>query len=371
MDYTALNWAVLQLTDSPFHLGLINACRLVPAFLFSVPAGVMADRYDRRKLLILVQLGMMLLTFALAYQLEASRAFWPFALIVTARSVLSAMDPPIRNALISNLVSPDRLASAIAMNTAVINLSRIIGPLCAGMLLSAFPIHSIFWIYGWSTAAVLATLLLLRPEKGREQNRKRTDKGDIREAAEYIRNNPSVQSLLILAVVPMLFGFPYSSMMPLFAEELLQLGPEGFGLLLAVTAAGALAGSAWLSLGRGVRCAGKWLVCSIIVFGLSLLLFTFSAHIVPAAVFLFAAGTAGQIYRTMSRITLQTEVPDRLRGRMMSIALMDRGFIPLGALGIGALAAMAGARWAGIAMGLGCIVVTLLVVSLRRQIWRL
>ena len=159
MDLVALNWAVLQFTNSPLHLGIINACRLVPTFLLSIPAGILADRYDRRKLLIWLQIGMMLLTFCLGYLVEARQSFWLFAFIVTLRSMLAAMDPPIRNALIPNLVPQSSMASAIAINTMVINLSRIIGPAIAGALIAITDIAQIilYQCVGYIRCTILFT----------------------------------------------------------------------------------------------------------------------------------------------------------------------------------------------------------------------
>ncbi|GAX90008.1 MFS transporter [Effusibacillus lacus] len=371
MDLVALNWAVLQFTNSPLHLGLINACRLVPTFLLSVPAGVMADRYDRRKLLIWLQVGIMLLTFCIAYLMAIGSPFWLFAAVVTLRSILTAMDPPIRNALIPNLVPETSMASAIAINTTVINLSRIVGPAIAGALLAVMKIETVFWISAWSVAAVLLSLMVIRPESDRDVAAKSKGKANIYEAIAYVKQNPSVQSLLILAIVPMVFGFPYTSMMPVFARDLMQLGPEGFGALLSISSIGAIAGSAWLSIGREMKGAGKWLVCSVIGFGLSLLLFVVTSNFLLAAIAMFLVGLTSQTYRTMSRITLQMQVPDPLRGRILSIALMDRGFIPLGAIMIGAIAGWAGTLWAGLVMGAGCVAVTLAVIFARRQIWYL
>jgi MFS family permease len=231
-------------------------------------------------------------------------------------------------------------------------------------------VADVFWISGFSIVAVLLSLLVVRPESNRDAVSSNM-KADLQEAAVYVKNSPTVQSLLILAVVPMVFAFPYTAMMPLFAEDLLQLGPEGLGILLSVAAAGALVGSAWLSLGSGTQEAGKWLVCSTIGFGLFLLLFMFAQTLLTAAVMLFLVGLASSTYRTMSRVTLQTRVPDRLRGRIISIALMDRGLMPLGAILIGAIAEWAGALWAGVVMGGGCIAVTLAVLAARRQIWSL
>lgn len=370
MTLVALNWAVLEFTGSALYLGLINACRMVPAFLLSVPAGVLADRSDRRKLLILLQAGTMLSTFCVGYLLAADSPFWPLAAVVTLRSVLMAMVIPVRNALIPNLVPESQEASAVAVDSGVRNISRIVGPAIAGILLAVMEVADVFWISACSIVAVLLSLLVVHPESDRSATSNNM-KADVQEAAVYVKNSPSVQSLLILAVVPMVFAFPYTAMMPLFAEDLLQLGPEGLGVLLSVAAAGALVGSAWLSLGSETQEAGKWLVCSIIGFGLFLLLFMTAETLITAAVLMFLVGLASATYRTISRVTLQTRVPDRLRGRILSIALMDRGLMPLGALLIGAVAEWAGALWAGMVMGGGCVAVTLAVLAARRQIWSL
>jgi predicted MFS family arabinose efflux permease len=370
MDLVALNWAVLQFTNSPLHLGLMNACRLVPTFLLSVPAGILADRYDRRKLLIWLQIGMMLLTFCLGYLVEARQSFWLLTFIVTLRSMLAAMDPPIRNALLPNLVPQSAMASAIAINTMVINLSRIIGPAIAGALLTTIDIANLFYINAWGTLGVLFSLLLIRSHAFSTPDKKEREKTTLREATDYVKSQPSVRSLLILAIVPMVFGFPYTTMMPLFARDLLNLGPEGFGMLLSVSSIGAIVGTTWLSL-KEIKGAGKWLVYSIMGFGLSLLLFIGTKNLFVAGAAMFLVGLTSQTYRTLSRITLQMHVPDRLRGRILSIALMDRGFIPLGALLIGAIATWAGTLWAGGVMGLGCIVTTSIIVIRRRQILKL
>jgi len=370
MTLVALNWAVLEFTGSALYLGLINACRMVPAFLLSVPAGVLADRSDRRKLLILLQAGVMPSTFCVGYLLAAESPFWLLAVVVTLRSVLMAMVIPVRNSLIPNLVPESQVASAVAVDSGVRNLSRIVGPAIAGTLLAVMEVADVFWISGFSIVAVLLSLLVVRPESNRDAVSSNM-KADLQEAAVYVKNSPTIQSLLILAVVPMVFAFPYTAMMPLFAEDLLQLGPEGLGILLSVAAAGALVGSAWLSLGSGTQEAGKWLVRSTIGFGLFLLLFMFAQTLLTAAVMLFLVGLASSTYRTMSRVTLQTRVPDRLRGRILSIALMDRGFMPLGAILIGSVAQWAGTLWAGVVMGGGCIAVTLVVLAARRQIWSL
>lgn len=371
MDIVALNWAALQMTDSPMLLALINACRLVPIFVLSFPAGMLADRYNRRKLLIGIQTFVTLLTFALGALLMTGAGFWMFAALVTARSVLMAMDPPVRNSMIPNLVEESAIPSAIALNTTVLNLSRIVGPATAGLLLTVIEPAQIFYVSGAALLVELICLFVIRMRPQRHRPAPKKAKAGMGEALVYIRRHPNVQSLLILAIVPMVFGFPYSSMMPLFAQDLYQLGPDGFGALLSVSAAGAIIGSFWLSLVGGRIGAGKWLVCSVIGFGVSLAAFMLMKDFFTAACAMFLVGLTSQTYRTLSRMTIQMQVPDHLRGRIMSIALMDRGFIPLGALLIGMVATQFGTLSAGLMMGVCCVVITLIMLAARRQIWEL
>ncbi|WP_214484356.1 MFS transporter [Bacillus sp. SM2101] len=371
MDLVVLNWAVLQFTNSPLQLAIINACRLVPTFIFSVPGGILADRYDRRKLLILLQSGMMLLTVWIGFLVEGGQSYKLFILIVTVRAILAAMEPPIRQALLPELVPTSSMASAIAINTTIIHLARIIGPAIAGVLLAVLNTANLFYLNALCMLGVILSLLMIRYQSFSEVNRKEKHPTSIADAIAFVKTTPTVQSLLILAVVPMLFGFPYTTMMPLFVKDLYKLGPGSFGMLLAISSIGALVGSCWLSIGRELNNIGKWLIYSIIAFGGSLLLFVVTSNIFIASIAMFLVGLTSQVYRTMSRITIQMKVPNRLRGRILSIALMDRGFIPLGALVIGMIATWAGTMWAGVVMGLGCIVSTIIVVTYRRQIYYL
>jgi len=372
MDLASLNWAVLSLTDSAFALGVINACRLLPIFALSLPAGVLADRFDRRRLLIGLQCGTMSLTLVLGLLTASHGPFWVFATCVTFRSVFEAMATPVRNALFPNYVPRAALASAVAVQAASMNLARVIGPAIAGVLLTSIRIEHIFWINSlFSLAAILGTLLAARHKTEDSSERETKTRGGLREAFSYVAKDRSVQSLLILAVVPMVFGFPYSALMPFFARDLLGLGPSGFGTLLSVTAAGALVGSVWLSMGQTGRGQGRRLVLAVISFGVSLLLFSISRSLPVAAVMMFLVGLSGQLYRTSSRIALQRQVPDALRGRILSLALMDRGLIPLGTLMLSLLAEPLGAMGTVVVMGGGCAMLTLILLVVRPQIWSL
>lgn len=272
------------------------------------------------------------------------------------------MEPVVRHALIPSLVAKESLPNAIAVNVAVWNLSRFIGPAVAGTLMLYMGPEMLILLNGLSTLAVLWSIWLLPLTTDTHGNHTMADKSSgIRDAFRYIRSHPTVLSLLLLAVVPMVFAFPYTSLLSVFARDFLKVGPESCGALLSLSALGALTGSLYLSFGKPVHRPGLWLLGSIVMFGLFLICFLFSFSFWQALASMFAAGLFSQIYRTMSRITLQMQIDDEFRGRLTSIALMDRGFIPLGALIFGAVAEWNSALMAGLAMAAGCMLFTFLI----------
>jgi hypothetical protein len=369
LDLVALNWVTLQLTDSALHLALINVCRLAPVFALSVPAGVLADRHDRRRLLMLIQLVSAVLTLIVGLLIHWHATFWAFAAVVTLRACLGAMDPPVRNALLPNIAPTGRLAQAVALNAVQMNLARMIGPAIAGGMLAVAPALWLFAINALSSLFAFAAMGFVRPRAPLSCGSAAS--GGMGEAIAFVREHPTVLSLLILAVAPMVFGFPYTAMLPLFVRDLTGLGPTAFGSLLTVSAVGSLVGSSRLAVKSDQPNAGMWLIFSLVGFGLSLGLFVLSRGWGSAAIALFLVGLTSQTYRTLSRISLQATIPDALSGRILSIALMDRGLIPLGTLLVGAIAARFGAGWAGLTMALGSLGVTAGVVLVRPAIWRL
>lgn len=372
IDIVALNWVMLQITNSPLMLAVINACRLIPVFLLSYPAGILADYYERRKLLIWIQMGAGLFTALIGVMLYYQYNFWLIALIVVIRSILLTMDPPIRNALIPNLVDTKNLANALALTTTIASLSRIIGPAFAGVLLTMLDPPILFGI--GATGFMLESLVLCfvsTKESVKNLAKKSNASFPIgRDVLDFFQQNPSLQPLLILLIVPMVFLFPYTSMIPVFVKDLLQAGPDTVGVLLSAAAVGALLGSFLLSI-RNELVKGKSLIVYLFGFSISWTLFLFAPTIQIAAIWMFAVGLTSQMYRTSSRIIIQLQVPDSLRGRIMSIVLMDRGFIPLGALLIGWVMDRGTVLGAGLMMGLGSVLITLLLVIIRPQLWRI
>ncbi|WP_349409829.1 MFS transporter [Pseudalkalibacillus sp. SCS-8] len=372
MDLTLLNWLVYQWTQSPLALGILNACRLLPIFIFGLQAGVLADRYDRKKVLVASYLGIFVTTLLLAYIVYADFSMIWLYLVVFGRSLFMTVEVPVRNAFLSDLVDANHLPSAISLQTTIINIARMIGPALAGWLLLKLSTPSLFILIALGTLVIIVSLNGL---KGTETKRKPNERSvtkhseDLKETFQYIKENHLIVSILLIAVAPMVFGFPYTTMLPLFVEELMGMGPDGFGLLLSVSSVGAILATMVLSM-KPPRHQGKILIFSALGFGLFLGLFIlFNGSYLVSLFLMLSVGFSSQLYRTTSRITLQMQVADALRGRVLSIALMDRAYIPFGALVIGVIASEFGALAAGLFMGFGCFITTLIIVWRRPDLW--
>ncbi|MGP3561863.1 MFS transporter [Geobacillus sp. BK01] len=368
-DFIVLNWAVLQLSRSPLDLGVLHACRLLPIFLFSWLGGVLADRLPRRHVLAASLLGMAASTLAIAWLLHEAFSFVWLLAAVLVRSVFMAVETAARNAYIAHLVPSAALSSAISLHTAALHIGKIAGPAAAGWWLASMDGIPLLVVYS-AMLVVAALAVSFLKEGGPHQPAARSAGSDKGEAIRYIKGTPLIQALLALSIIPMMFGFAYSAITPLLVEALSEGGAGDFALLLSVSSVGALLGTIWLSF-RPVEAVGKWLIVSLLAFSLSLLLWIVSfEHKWLCLAAMALAGLTGQLYRTLCRLAVQLTVPDRLRGRIMSIALMDRGFIPLGTLLLTAVAEYAGVKTAGYAMG-GLCLLCVLIFWRRKELWNI
>ena len=361
----ALNWAIFVQTESPLLLAVINACRLLPNLFLSVPAGVIADRFDRKRLNSLNSILNAILTAAVGAVLFLGLPFWCCALLVVLRAMVTAAEGPWRNAFLCNVFAGDRLKAAVAQNASVMNLGRIIGPVLAGATLAVWGSFPTFLL---AAAISLGYTWALQTMPGEDlgvcKPRKQDAELSLKETlAEY----PDLKRLLLLAIPVMFFGFPFTAMLPMITEEILKLGSQEFGTLLAVSAAGALLASTRLSLRPGVSTWANTRNYAL-YFGLSLLGLSVVEGFYSAALVLFVVGYFGQAYRSCSRMLYQEIVPREKAGRLLGLALMDRGIIPVGGLLVGAVAEKIAPGAGVVLMGAGCFICVLLFFPLRR--WR-
>ncbi|MTH54664.1 MFS transporter [Bacillus mangrovi] len=357
-DFTVLNWAVLQMTQSPLYLGLVNVCRLLPIFLFSLMGGVLADRYPKKLVLLLSQLMIIGTTVWLISAWDGPMTL--ILAIVFIRSAIQAVEAPVRNAYLADLTGKERLTSAVAHYSSMIHVARLLGPAAAGMLLGAMTPEFLFTAFLGLLAVSWAVMIFVPPGQAVRSRKGKEGGAGLREAITYVKKDSCIQGLLLLSVIPMTFGFPYSSMLPIFADSLMDIGPDGFGLLLSLSSFGAIIGT-WLLAGGWIQTNHWTMIGSSVLFGLFIMgMMTAAASTYLLFMIVFLMGLFGQLYRTLNRISLQQHVPAHYRGRILSIALMDRGFISFGTL-LFTLLAEWNVYWSGMMMGLSCCVLTLVI----------
>jgi MFS family permease len=345
MQQVAQSWLVYSLTHSPLLLGLAAFATRGPILVFGLLGGVAADRLPRRRIVIITQTLAMLQAFALAaLVLSGHVQVWHVFVLAAVLGVINAFDMPARQAFLFELVGPEDVPNAIALNSSAVNAARIVGPSIAGILVAAWGEGACFLLNGVSFLAVLAGLLAMRGTWTAERVRARSALREVLAGFHYAWNNERVRALLILLAASSLLGMPYMTLMPIFAGEILDGGSKALGFIMGAAGAGALAAALSLAGRTGTRGLGRRVAASSAIFGAALIVFASSRTFwlsVPTAC-LLGFGMIGQMAATNT--LLQTIVPDGLRGRIMALYAMSiAGLAPVGGLIMGAAADRIGA----------------------------
>ena len=370
MTSTAQGWLVYQLTGSKALLGIVAAAGTAPMLVFATLGGWVADRFPKRTVLLWTQSAMMVLAFIFA-GLVWSGLIQPWHIIVLglAGGVTMAFDMPARQSFVVEIASREDLMNAISLNSAMFNLARIIGPAIAGFLMAKVGIALCFFIDGVSFLAVLAGLCMMRLPAHVPGVASGGPLAQSLEGFRYVWNHIRVRTIFALFAIVGVFGWSYSVLMPAFARDVLHLGEQGYGFLLGASGVGALIGAFTTAIfgsrfsPRKLAFGGVWL------FSAMLLIFSFNRNLVVAMLCLAGSGFGMMLFFSTSNTTVQTIVPDEMRGRVMGVwALIFGGMIPFGSLEAGALAHYVGTS-ATLAIG-ACICalaafVTLMIVRRR------
>src|SRR5881628_156918 len=366
MQNVAQGWLVLELTNSPFYVGLVSALGSFGVLLLTIYAGVVADRTNKHRLVILTQSLSMLPAFALAALVwTRAVAVWHVAALAAFLGLVNAFDIPARQAFIVELVEKDDLVSAIALNSSAFNAARVIGPAVAGAVIGVLGVGVCFFLNGLSYLAVIGGLLAMRlppyiphPAPG--------SWAGLREVVAFIWSDRRVFALVILMGLLSVFGFPYLVMMPVFARDVLHRGATGYGVMMTAVGLGALAGALAIALfGHHIR-KGPTLVFAGTSFGVLLVTFALSKLYALSVALLALTGGTMIVNNALANTLIQTIVPDELRGRLMGFyAFVFIGLAPIGSFQLGTLAEHIGTP-AAVALG-GAI--TALVVALAA--WRI
>ena len=345
MQTIAESWLVYRLTGSPLLLGAAGFASQFPVFLVAPLGGIVADRFNRQRLVIGTQISSMLLAAIFAtLTLTGVVQVWHIFGLAALLGVVNAFDIPARQSFLVDMVGKEDLMNAIALNSSMFNGARIIGPAISGMLVARIGEGWCFFANSVSYLAVITGLMMMRVNRPSRLAPSGPALTRLIEGLRFARNTGPIRALLLLLGLVSLVAMPYSVLMPLFADRVLHGGARGLGLLMGATGVGALLGALTLATRSGVRGLGRWVAFSCGGFGISLVLFSLSHSFWLSAILLLPVGFCMMLQMSSSNTLIQAMVPDELRGRVMALyTMMFMGMAPFGSLFAGLVAHRLGA----------------------------
>ncbi len=361
VQQVTLGWLIYDLTGNAMLLGALNGLRALPFLITGPMAGVAADRMDRRKLLLRTQ--WVLVATALLFGLLVWSPFlhvWHIFVFTLITGVAWTITEPVRMSMIPNVVPKADLANAIALNSGGFNLMKVLGPALGGALIAWFGAAENFFVQAVAYSGVLAMIYWMHiPPHRSSATKSATAYANLKEGFAYVWHTPAVLALMALAYVPRVFAVPYQTLMPVFQKDVLKIGPEGLGLLMAAPGVGAVIAVLTLaSIGNRIKRQGRFLLASIVVLGFFLMVFSQITYFPLALLSLVIIGSFQMFFLASTATILQMIVPDQLRGRVLSLYMLDRGFMPLGAMFAGTSAHFIGAPFTVMTMGAIVIILT-------------
>ncbi len=345
MQRIAQAWLVLQLTNSPFLLGLVGMLQWLPVLLFSLIGGVIADRVSKRGLIVVTQTAQMLQAFALGgLVLAGTVQFWHVAVLAVALGLAVAFDMPTRQAFIFEMVEGTDTMNAVALNSTIVNVARLLGPAIAGVAIARAGMAWTFLANGASFIPVIAALLLMQVRPGQVVHTATGVLAHLREGIAYLRRTPVALHAIVLLAAESVFAMNFTLLTSVLAKDVLRAGASGFGFLMSAQGAGALMGAIAVASFSYLGPRPEFLFGGAAVLGLAEVVLGLTRQFPAAAVMLGVAGASMVLFTATVNTTLQLNAPDRLRGRVMAMyALVMGGLTPVGSLVSGTLAEIWGA----------------------------
>jgi len=361
MTRVATSWLVYKLTGSAFLLGAVGFAGQIPSFVLAPFAGVFVDRWNRHRLLLVTQVLAMLQSAGLAVlTLTGTIQIWHVIALAIFQGLINAFDMPARQSFVVQMVE-DRadLPNAIALNSTLVNGARLIGPSVAGVVIALVGEGWCFTIDAVSYLAVIGSLLAMTvtPAEIVKVAKGSNVLHQLREGWDYVRGNPAISKILLLLAFVAMVGFPYTVLMPIFANEILHGGPYTLGFLMAATGTGAVTGALTLAARKTVLGLGRFIPLAAGTFGAGLVAFSFSRWIWLSLILMFITGIGFMVQMAVSNTLIQTIVDEDKRGRVMSFYTMAfMGTAPFGSLLAGSVAEKIGAPNTLLIGGLGCVI---------------
>ena len=366
-------WLVLELTHSPWQLGLVGALQALPILLFSLFGGIFADRWPKRRVLLVTQSAAMLQALVLwLLIMTGTIQLWQLYVLALLLGLTNSLGRPASRAFLVELVGREDLPNAVALNSSLANMARIVGPGIAGVIIAASSVTVLFLLNALSFLPILLALILIRSHELHAQatrpasaGGRRDTRQSLSEGVSYVWNTPAILLVIVVVGLALLFGSNFNVALPLFATDVLHAGASGFGFLSAAAGAGALIAGFWLAW-RNQQPAISSLLLGMLAFGTLEAVFAVSRFYLLSLALIASVGFMEEVFATQGLTMLQAIAPDHLRGRVMSVqVLFFDGSLPLGYLLLGWLSGQYGAP-GGLLI---CAALTLLVVG-AGWLWR-
>ena len=356
MQRIAQDWLVLQLTNSPLAVGITTALQFLPMLVFGLWGGLLADRYPKRRLLLITQAAMGVLAVLLAaLTLAGAVQVWQVYLIALGLGLATVVDNPARQTFVNEMVPKDLVRNAVGLNSGNFQLARMLGPAVAGVLISAVGIGWAFALNALSYIAVIVALALMRPRELKKMPLAERGPGQLREGLRYVRRTPALLWPIVLVFFVGTFGYNFAIILSAYTKDVFNSGADVYGLLNTVMAAGSVAGA--LVAARRTNASLSVLFLSALGVGLGLVLLGLTPWFIPFAGLLVAVGFISVTFNTLGNSSVQLASSPELRGRVMSLyMLVFMGGTPLGSLVVGWITEQWGAPLALVISGGVCVV---------------
>ncbi|MCL0043912.1 MFS transporter [Dehalococcoidia bacterium] len=375
MDNIARNWLVWDLTGSALSLAMVNLCRALPDLVLTLPAGVIADRFNKRVVVLACQIVAFFCYLSLTILvLSGLVQLWHIYAISAIHGSAMGFNQPARQSLVPRLVPRQELLNAMALNHIAMNTTRIVGPAIAGLIVAGWGVGMSFVAATLVAIIPIVAMSMLRVHIGElESPTKLSVIGQMREGVSFFIRNPVILSIAIVAMATFTFGMTYTTIIPVIADEVFDIGAKGYGLLLSISGAGALVGGVVLAaLGdpkhKGYIFMGGALMFGVCVMGLGVSAWTMMGLAFVAMVGLGASQT---FFMTTGNALILNQTPAELQGRVMSVYHLDRALIPLGTAAVGGLTDLIGAPVVLVTMGVILTGLILIIAATQKALIRL
>jgi MFS family permease len=363
MQRTAVYWLVYEKTSSSFMLGLAIFCTQFPSFLLSIAGGVVSDRYNRYKVLLTTQIASLIQAMALAaLVITGDFEVWHILSLSIILGIINAFDVPARQSMVYDMMPhKDDVPAAIALNSSMVHVARLIGPALSGIVLEAWGASVCFSINAVSFIAVIISLLMMQLPPYKKSPRTSNVLTDLKNGFTYLKNTPSINRVMIMLALISLLSLPYITLLPVYAKEIFAGNASVFGYLNSFIGLGAIGGAYFLAAQKNGTDLKSILFTNTILFGVGLLAFSHATSLPLALLFLIITGFGMMSQTTISNTLIQMAVAPSMRGRVISYyAMAFFGMQPIGSLLIGALSSRIGPQNTMLIQGAITIIIALI-----------